>query len=456
MKRYGTTLSKKIPAGRNSRSARSGAAITNAGMLVSSPVLSGILVTPQTAMNFTSVFSAVNVISTDLASLPFGTFKRIGENARVPAPEIQSARMMSLRPNDETNAYRFRQALMGHVLLWGNGYAEIVRDGRGQPTTLWLLNPALVQPKRELDGTLFYLLNDNMRKLLPENVIHVAGLGFDGLVGFSAIHMCRQSVGLGIASEEFGASFFGNGAIPRGYLKTPRKLSTTARQNLRESYYQVHQTTKNAHHLMLLEEGLEWGATTMPLEDAQFLATRQFQNLEIARIFRLPPHKLGDYSQSHLANIEESNRSYVETTLAGWALAIESEFDNKLLFDSERQASIFWYHNFARLERGNTAARTAYYTSMRNMGAMSADDIRVSEGMNPLGSDKGGDLYLVQAQYHALKNAGDPTYKPTSPPPGNDSPPDKGSSGKEGSMNGRLISSRHFFSTPIPTSSLAA
>lgn len=443
MKRYDKTL-RKLP--RASKRARTSQAITNAGMLVSSPVLSAILVTPQTALNFTSVFAAVNVISTDLASLPYGTFQRVAANAMIPAPGVQSARLMSLQPNDESNAFRFRQAIMGHALLWGNGYAEIVRnDWDGSPQELWLLNPALVQPKRdERTKELYYLLNETGQRLEKENVIHIAGLGFDGIVGYSAVHQCRQAVGLGIASEEFGASFFGNGATPHGALKSPRKLTTTARQNLRESYYQVHQTSKNAHHLMILEEGMDWVPTTMPLEDAQFLATRQFQNLEIARMFRVPPHKLGDYSQAHLTSIEEANRNYVETTLTGWALAIEAEFDTKLLFEEERTNGIFWHHNFFRLERGNQQARTSYYQVMRNMGAMSADDIRVSEGMNPIGTEKGGDLYLVQAQYHALKNAGDPTYEPApGSPPSDDSLPTKDDS-NQGSMNGRHIPHRFF------------
>ena len=420
MKRFDTTLSKRFPRGTAQR-ARQGQAVTNAGFLVSSPVLSGTLVTPQTALNFTSVFAAVNVIATDIASLPYSTFRRTGLESRQPALDVCANRLLNEAPNEEQNAFRFRQALMGHVLLWGNGYAEIVRNGRGQPISLYPLNPALVQPRRDdWTGRLYYLLSDTQKRILPENMLHIAGLGFDGLVGYSVIHMARQDVGLGMAATEFGASFFGNHAQPGGVLKTPRKLSPTARQNLRESIYQVHQGAKSAHHLMILEEGMDWNATTMPLDDAQFLATRSFQRVEMAAIFRLPPHKIGDYSQSHLANVEESNRDYTDTTLLGWSLAWESESDEKLLFQSERDEGIFWHHSFARLNRANTAARTSYYQVMRNMGAMSADDIRVSEGMNPLGTDKGGDLYLVQSQYTSLKKAG---QDPTDPPPSPRSPP---------------------------------
>jgi HK97 family phage portal protein len=234
-------------------------------------------------------------MATDLACLSPDTYVRTGMNSRLLAPEVSGRWLFVDRPNEEVNAFRFLQSIWGHVFLWGNGYGEIVRNGRGEPKAIYLLNPAMCQPKRDdHTGKLYYLLNDNMKRLAPENVIHVAGLGFDGLVGYSAINLAKQAVGLGIATEEFGAAFFGTGATPGGILKTPKKLGAAARQNLRQSIYEIHQGSKNAHNLMVLEDGVEWQPTTMPLEDAQFLATRAFQNLEIARIFGLPPHKLGD------------------------------------------------------------------------------------------------------------------------------------------------------------------
>lgn len=418
MKRYGTSLTKRVPrAVTRGQGLRTGRAVTNTGMLIGSPVTSGILVTPATAMNFTAVFSAVNTIATDVACLPLGVFRREGLNSRVPAPDVPAARILagSPDPEGEGNAFRFRQAILGHVLLWGNGYAEIKRDGRGAPIGLYLLNPATTKPRRDdWTGRLYYHLIDVDKKLAPENVIHIAGLGFDGIAGFSVVHFCRGGVGLGIATENFGGSFFGNGATPSGVLKTPRRLSPLARQNLRESIYQVHQGSMNANHLMILEEGLDYAPRTMPLEDAQFLATRQFQVVEVARMFRLPPHKLMDYSQAHLSNIEESNRNYEETTLLGWAMAAEAELDEKLLLSDERKRGLFWHHNFARLNRANTAARTAYYQVMRNTGAMSADDIRVAEGMNPIGPERGGDIHAIQGQYVPLEQLGSaPAPTPT-------------------------------------------
>jgi HK97 family phage portal protein len=406
LRRYGTTLTKRAPRSAGKRSLGKGRAVSNSGFMIGSPVTSGILVTPATALNFVSVFCAVNTIATDLATLPLGPYRREGEGARVPAPEASGARLLANCPDPDSgdaNAFRTRQATMGHVLLWGNGYLEIRRNGRGAPTGLTPLNPATTQPRRDdRTGKLYYHLIDVDRKLLPENVVHIAGLGFDGIAGFSVIHFCRGGVGLGIATENFGGSFFGNGATPSGILKTPRRLSPLARQNLRESIYQVHQGSLNANHLMILEEGLDYAPRTMPLEDAQFLATRQFQVLEVARMYRIPPHKLMDYSKGAQASVEEANRNYEETTLLGWATAIEAEVDNKLLFQTERDRGVFYHHNFGRLNRANTQVRTGYYQVMRNTGAMSADDIRAAEGLNPIGTEKGGDAYVIQGQYVPL------------------------------------------------------
>lgn len=421
MKRYGSSLTKRMPrppAPAPARRSRIGSPVSSSGFLLAgSPVTSGILVTPQTALATAAVFSAVDVISTDVACLPFGTFRREANDARVPAPEIAANQLMAISPNPECNAFRLRQMLMCHVLLWGNGYLEIVRNGRGQPIALWPLNPSRTQPKRDdWTGKLYYHLLDTDKKLLPENCVHVAGLGFDGICGFSVIHMCRNGVGLTIAGEEFAGSFFGNHAQAGGVIKHPRKLGTQARQNLRESIYQVHQGSKNAWHLMILEEGAEYIPASMPLGDYQFIEQRRFQIVDIARMFRLPPHKLGDYSEAHLNSTEEANANYESTTLFGWAMAVEAEFDNKLLFQSERDRGVFWHHNFAHLRRANTATRTAYYQVMRNTGSMSSDDIRVSEGMNPIGAGKGGDIYAIQGQYVPLNQIGQAQAPPAPAP----------------------------------------
>lgn len=382
------------------------------GYVPAGPVLSGTYVTPETAISLTAVFCAINVISRDVACLPRHVYRKLDGGLEVASDHPVEDLIGGLDPNDDMGRFRYVQTTMGHVLGRGNGFSEIVRKN-GRPVGLELLHPVKTLPKRTANGTLYYEL-ENKRKLLAEDVLHFAGLGFDGVTGYSPITVCRQSVGAGIAVEQFGAAFFGNGAVPRGILKHPKHLSEAAINNLRKTWNQVHQGSQAAHQLAILEEGADWTNTQISPEDSQFLQSRQFTVLEVGRMFSAPPHKLGDYSQAHLANVEESNLDYLATTILGWVTMVDDELSRKLLTAEERKLYTIMT-DLRALLRGNTAVRTAYYTAMRNMGAMSGDDIRRAESLNPLPAGSGGDLYLVQSQYTPLDQVG----KSPPPPPRN-------------------------------------
>lgn len=390
-------------AGRHRAELRSAA--LGAGSVPAAPVLSGTYITPQTALGLTAVYAAHNLISRDLAGLPVGVYRKLPGGGTRAEPGNAIEDLLAVAPNGELDAFRYRQAFMGHVLGWGNGPSEIVRRS-GYPEELHLLHPSRTKPDRTKSGKLFYKLNDGTgNTLAPEDVLHFAGLGFDGLQGYTPLTVCRQSIGVGLAAEQFGASFFGNGAIPKGVLKHPKRLSEAAANNLRRSWNQVHQGSQSANQAAILEEGMEWVNTQISPEDAQFLGTRQFTVEEVARLYGVPPHKIGDYSHAHLANVEESNLDYMTTTLVGWVCMLEVQLNLKLLSRDDRRAFAIRF-DLSALMRGNSTARAGYYNIMRNMGAMSADDIRTREGMNPLGPDQGGDLYLVQSQYTRLDQAG--------------------------------------------------
>lgn len=381
--------------------------------------LAGVNVTPQTALALSSVFSAINVISRDVATLPRSVYQQLPGGGKDVARRKPQHRLVNSKPNEEANAVRFYQALMGHVLGWGNGYAEITRDDyTGEPTGLYLLHPSQTKPDYDKSGALYYQLS-NGKKLKPENVIHVAGLGFDGLIGYSPVGYCRQTIALSVAVETFGSSWFGNGSRTSGWIKLLKKLSAEAKTNLRESIEHVHGNgPANANRIGFLEEGMEYVPTTIPPEDAQFLATRAFQVEEVARLYNLPPHKIGDYSKSHLANVEEANLDYLSTTLTGWLEVLEAELDAKLFTDRERE-TLFIEHDMTRLMRGNMTARVAFYTGLRNAGALNADEIRARENMNPIGEAGGGRKYLAPLAMTTLDRAGEPaapTPKPSSPP----------------------------------------
>lgn len=378
--------------------------LSGSGYVPSSPVLSGAFVTPETAIGLTAVFCAINVISRDVACLPRHVYRKLdGGGLAIERGHPVETLIGSGDPNADMGKFRFLQTSMGHVLGRGNGYSEIVREN-GRPVGLELLHPVKTVPKRTASGVLYYEL-DNKKKLLAEDALHFAGLGFDGVTGYSPITVCRQSVGAGIAVEQFGAAFFGNGAIPRGILKHPKHLTETALNNLRKTWNQVHQGSQSAHQVAILEEGAEWTNTQISPEDSQFLQSRQFTVLEVGRMFSAPPHKLGDYSQAHLANVEESNLDYLSTTIMGWVTMLDDELSRKLLTTLERKRFTV-STDLTALMRGNTSVRTAYYQTMRNMGAMSANDIRKAESMNPLPKDSGADLYLVQSQYTPLDQVG--------------------------------------------------
>jgi HK97 family phage portal protein len=372
--------------------------------VTAAPILSGALVTPETAIGLAAVYAAINVISRDLASLPRNVYKRRSDGGREIAEDHPAQGLMRWSPNDDMDAFRWMQCQMGHVLARGNGFSEIVRDSDGYPVSLVPLHPAKTKPKRLENGQLYYEL-DNSKKLMAENCLHFAGLGFDGLNGYSPLTIARQTIGLSIAAEQYGAAFFGNSAVPKGMLKTPKKLSELAVNNLRRTFGLVHQGSQNAHSMAILEEGMDWVGTSISPEDGQFLQTRQFQVKDIARIYNLPPNKIGDYSESHRANVENANLDYATTTLYGWVVMIEYQLNLKLLSAWDRRKYEIAL-DMTALMRGDTAARTAHYVAMRNMGCMSANDILKNEGRNPLPKDAGGDLYIVQGQYVPLNMVG--------------------------------------------------
>lgn len=391
------------------------------GFWIPGTVLSGIVVTPQTALNFTSVFAAINVIATDIASMPLRVMKYLPNGGKVEDRDFYLYDIVRNSPNPIMNANRYRKAMMGHVLGWGNSYSVIRRnEWDGSVKRLEFLTPGHTEAKQDAQGRIYYESRDDqgggVQAYVVDNVLHMAGLGYDGLTGYSPLTLARQAVGLGIAAEEFGAAFFGNGAVPKGALKASGQLSSAARQNLRESFGAIHQGVANSNKLMILEEGLDWVNTQVAPDDAQFLATREFQRVEIAAIFSLPPHKIGDYSNAHITGVEEANENYLMTTLLGWVEALEAEYNAKLLTSDERKTHVI-EHDMDNYKRGNMAARADYYTKMRLSGVVSGDEVRSKEGFNPVGVDAGGSKIIVPLNYTTLEKIGETEAPEPNPNP---------------------------------------
>lgn len=357
------------------------------------PLASGVSVNETSAMKYSAVYSAVRLISETIASLPCIVYERLDTGGKTRAPKHPLFKMLHDTPNSEQTSFTYWEQVMVNLLLWGNAYSEIQFDGAGRPVALWPLLPDRTKPIRAPDQSLQYetLLPEGKMVRLPSySVLHIAGLGFDGLVGKSPIQMTKEAIGLGLATEQFGASFFGNGAKPGGVIEYPGKMSETGRKNLRESWELMHKGLGKQHRVAILEEGAKYQALAVPPNDAQFLETRKFQITEIARIFRVPPHMLGDLERATWANVEQESISFVVNTIRPWLVRIEKALGFKLFEDPKYFAEFL----VDGLLRGDTKSRYEAYAIGRQWGWLSADDVRGLENMNPL-PNKQGQQYLT-------------------------------------------------------------
>lgn len=363
------------------------------------PAYAGVAVDERTALTFTAVLAAVRVLSETLGTVPAILYRRLPGGGKERAVDHPVYNLIHNDPNDEMVPVQFKATLMSHIATWGNGYAEIERTGRGLPGQIWPITPDRVMVDRDGSGRLVYDVAESRGPntiMMPENVLHIPGLGFDGTMGYSPIRMAAQAVGLGLAAETFGASFFANGSRPSGILKMPagRTLTDTARATLRDGWTAAYSGVTNTGKTPVLEDGTEWQQLTIPPEDAQFLETRKFQVNEVARMFGVPPHKLGDLERATFSNIEHQSIEFVTDTMLPWFTRWEQWLGKRLLTREERQQGYFVEFLLAGLLRGDAAARAAFYKTLRDMGVLNADEIREAENMNPL-PDGQGKVYLV-------------------------------------------------------------
>ncbi len=392
-----------------------GSAMGRHGMLLLPQRQAGVRVTEYTALSSGPVMACVRCISEDIAKLPWEAFRFGPDGVKKPIPDHDIQWILNEEANPETSAYHFRETLVGHALTWGNGYAEIERDGAGRPLRLWQITPDRVQICRDDRGGIVYVVrnpNEPDTFLEREDVFHLHGFGFDGLVGYSVIHLARRSVGLAISLEESAANFTQNDSTPGGYLIKAGKLSEQAKDNLRQSWNRMHRgPTSGRRVVAILEDGLEWKQTGLPPEDSQHIQQRQATPAEICRWFRVPPHKIADLQRATFSNIEEQNREYADDALHPMARRLESEANIKL-FGRTNRGTIVTCLNMRSLTRGNVSARTAYYNAMLDRGVLSINDVREEEGLNPIGPD--GDKRFVPLNMQLLDQAGE---EPAAPPP---------------------------------------
>lgn len=375
---------------------------------------SGKAVNERTAMQMTAVYACVRVLSEAVAGLPLHVYRYREDGSKEKALKHPLYRILHDEPNPEMSSFNFRETLMGHLLLYGNAYAQIIRNGRGEVVGLYPLMPAKMTVDRDSGGNLYYLYSrgsddapeageNGQVYLPPDQVLHIPGLGYDGIVGYSPIAMAKNAVGLGIATEEYGAKFFANDASPSGILEHPGVLKNP--DKVRESWNKLFRGSVNSHQIAVLEEGLKYQPIGISPDQAQFLETRKFQLNEIARIFRVPPHMVGDLEKSSFSNIEQQSLEFVKYTLEPWLMRWEQAMGRRLFTESEKE-SYFIRFNVEGLLRGDYESRMNGYAVARQNGWMSANDIRELENLDRIPAELGGDLYLVNGAMTKLADTG--------------------------------------------------
>ena len=373
----------------------------------------GKAVTERSAMQMTAVYACVRILSEAIAGLPLHLYQYKEDGGKEKAITHPLYLLLHDEPNPEMSSFVFRETLMTHLLLWGNAYAQVIRNGKGEVVALYPLMPNRMTVDRDESGQLYYsyqmansdapTMKGGTVVLKPTDVLHIPGLGFDGLVGYSPIAMAKNAIGLAIATEEYGSKFFANGATPGGLLEYPGVVKGPDR--VRESWNKGFSGSQNAGKVAILEEGMKYTPISIAPEQAQFLETRKFQINEIARIFRVPPHMVGDLEKSSFSNIEQQSLEFVKYTLDPWVVRWEQSL-SRALFTPEEKKRYFFKFNVEGLLRGDYQSRMNGYAVARQNGWMSANDIRELENLDRIPAEDGGDLYLINGNMLPLVRAG--------------------------------------------------
>ena len=331
---------------------------------------SGKAVNANTAIQLSTVYACVRVISETVASLPLGVYEA-KEDGNRKATEHPLYRLIHDEPNSEMTSFVLREVMLAHLLLWGNSYCQIIRTGRNKITGLYPLLPDKMTVDRDKNGILTYTYMTNTGQtvvLSPEDVLHIPGLSFDGIMGYSPIALEKNAIGLGIASEEYGSKFFSNGARPSGILTHPNTVKNP--KALRESWNAAYGGSSNANRVAILEEGMKFE----PMEHATF------------------------------SNIEHMSIDFAVHTIRPWLVRIEQAM-NRALFTDQEKGRFYVQFNIDGLMRGDYKSRMEGYAIARQNGWMSANDIRALENQNPIPAEEGGDAYLVNGNMIPITTA---------------------------------------------------
>jgi len=351
---------------------------------------SGQVVTVDSSLREPAVFACVRVISEDVASLPCKIYQKGSDGDREQISSHPVARLFQVAPNPEMSVFSYVETMQQHLLLYGNAYSEIERNGIGDPIALWILKPSLMRIKI-VDGAVIYEY-DNRMSFESDKILHIRGMSSDGILGLSPIQYMRETIGGLSAMSKAGNKFFANASRPSGVLSHPAKLSEDAAKRLRQGWDGMYSgLSDNIGRTAILEEGMRFDSMSIPHSDAQWIEAKAFALQDIARIYRIPPHMIGDLSRSSFSNIESQQISYMQQTVMPWTRRWSAEINRSLLKSDDN--SIFSEFLAEEMLRGNTTERFDAYRTARETGWMSVNEIRQKENMPKLQSPA-GDSYI--------------------------------------------------------------
>ena len=368
---------------------------------------SGMDVTEDTAMTFFAVWACVKVVSEDLASLPLFVYRRDGKN-KEPAIDHPAYKLLHDSPNPEMSAIQWREAAQAHLMLWGNHYSMIQQNLRGDPLAIWPLNPANMEVSRTDNNELIYKYRltktGETEYFSKEEILHIAGLGFNGLVGYSPIKYHAETIGTGMAEQQYQSSTFGSGGRLSVVFVHPGHPHKTPNKEARDDF--VARLRKEyggpqGQRIGVTWEGMKPEKISMTPEDAQFIESRKLTWVQACAIYRVQPHKVMNLFNATFSNIENQDIDYVKSSIRPWAVRWEQAINMKLLQSSEQY---FAEHKLDGLMRGDIASRYNAYAIGRQWGWLSPNDIRALENMNPI---KNGDEYLTPMNMMPLGSSGD-------------------------------------------------
>ena len=368
------------------------------------PSSTGVRVNEQTALQYLTLYACVSLIAGDLARLPLNLYRRREDGGKDLITDHELYDLLHNAPNPESTSFNWREASQGHLLLWGNTFSFIEREKNGAISALWLKpDPGNMELVR-VGGQLKYKYKHEGKEVIRsrDQIFHIPGFGFNSLWGRSMIAMAREAIGMGLSMEQFGSKYFSEGTHPSGVLEMERVLGDN-REEFTKALQKGYAGLGKSHKIMVLENGMTYKPLTVPLEDAQFLESRQFQKTEICGMYHVPPHKIAVHGQnSNYNNLEQENASYVDSCLMHWIVRWESTISQQLLTEVERRQGLFFEFQVQGLLRGDSAARAEYYNKIFQVGAITPNEIRSKENDNPI---EGGDQAFVMLNMIPLDKA---------------------------------------------------